>query len=87
ALSAYDFDQAQAVLNLYHDSLAAWHQNVMNTVNSITSPVYQPYFEPGTARFDTAFAGVTNRLLGQGGSRFYDKSALFHLHGEYKVSA
>jgi len=84
ALSAYDFDQAQAVMNLYRDSLALWHQNVLDIVNNGAAT---PFFEPGTERFDTAFAGVTNRLLGQGGSRFYDKSALFHLHGEYKFSA
>ena len=86
ALSAYDFDQAQSVMNLYRDSLVAWHQAVQNYVNNLQG-LYQPYFEPGTERFDTAFAGVTNRLLGQGGSRFYDKSALFHLHGEYKFHA
>lgn len=82
ALSQYDYNQAQAVLNLYQDTLNAWHQNVRDIVNSTTN-----YLAPGTAGFDTAFAGVTSRLLGQGGSRFYDKSALFHLHGEYKFHA
>jgi iron complex outermembrane receptor protein len=82
ALSQYNYSQAASVLNLYQDTLAAWHQNVRDLVNSETN-----FLMPGTAAFDTAFAGVTNRLLGQGGSRFYDKSALFHLHGEYKFSA
>lgn len=82
ALSQYNFDQAQAILNLYQDSLKVWHQSVRDYVNGLTN-----YLAPGTEGFDTAFAGVTSRLLGQGGSRFYDKSALFHLHGEYKFHA
>lgn len=42
----------------------------------------EPYFEPGTERFNQAFDSITNRLLGQGGTRFFDRSALFHVHGE-----
>lgn len=87
-LSAYNFDQAAAVMNLYQDSLAAWHHRVLDAVNGIYVPgINEPFFEPGTDRFDTAFAGVKGRLLGQGGAGFYDKSALFHLHGEYKFHA
>lgn len=86
-LSTYNFDQAQAVLNMYQDSLTAWHNIVRDSVNNMMIGTYMPFFEPGSQGFDTAFAGVTSRLLGQGGSKFYDKSALFHLHGEYKFSA
>lgn len=42
-----------------------------------------PYFEPGTARFDSLFNDVTGRLFTDNGSRFYDKSALYHGQGEY----
>ncbi len=41
------------------------------------------YFEPGTARFDSLFNDVTSRLFTEGGSRFYDKSSLYHAQGEY----
>lgn len=40
------------------------------------------YFEPGTVRFQEAFDSITTNLVGQGGTRFFDRSALFHLHGE-----
>ena len=38
-------------------------------------------------QFDTAFAGITSRkTFGEGGSRFFDKSALYHVQGEYKFT-
>ncbi|MEL7161828.1 MAG: TonB-dependent receptor, partial [Bacteroidota bacterium] len=40
------------------------------------------FFEPGTARFQQAFDSITGNLIGQGGTRFFDRSALFHVHGE-----
>ena len=42
----------------------------------------QDFFEPGTERFQQAFAEITGRLPTEGGTQFYDKSALYHLHGE-----
>ena len=42
----------------------------------------EDFFEPGTERFEEAFADITSRLPTDGGTRFYDKSALYHLHGE-----
>jgi len=86
-LSTYDFQQSQAVLNMYNASLTDWHQAVKDSLNNYTAFNYVPFFEPGTDRFDTAFAGVTDRLLGQGGARLYDKSALYHAHAEYKFHA
>jgi len=86
-LSVYDFNQAQSVLSLFNDSLTRWHGLVRDSLNRLNVGNIQPLFIPGTEGFDTAFAGVTDRLLGQGGARFYDKSALFHLHGEYKFKA
>jgi iron complex outermembrane recepter protein len=43
-----------------------------------------PRYEPGTPEFDEKFKDVTGRTFSEGGSRFYDKSALYHVHGEYK---
>jgi outer membrane receptor protein involved in Fe transport len=88
---SYDYHQHDAILNFYHSDVAGMHQALKDSLNNLTilnpdgSFFIQPFFEPGTERFDTAFAGVTSRLLGQGGARFYDRSALYHLHGEYKA--
>jgi outer membrane receptor protein involved in Fe transport len=40
-------------------------------------------FEPGTARFDSALKAITSRVSYlENGSRFYDKSALYHIQAE-----
>ena len=38
---------------------------------------------PGSADFDTAFNDITSRLFTDGGTRFFDKSALYHIQGQY----
>jgi iron complex outermembrane receptor protein len=40
--------------------------------------------EPGTAAFDSLFTYITTRSFADGGSRLVDRSALYHIMGEYK---
>lgn len=80
----YNFSLADSLLGTIGDSLQAWHQEALAYANSTTTPGSYPYFPAGSYEFDTAFAGITSRPLGQGGSKFFDRSALYHLHGEYK---
>lgn len=46
----------------------------------------QNFFEPGTERFQQEFDQITSTLNNDSlkGTRFFDRSALYHLHGEYK---
>lgn len=77
------------LMNNHYDTLVYYHGQAQNYVNGIGNPINanHPFFEPGTYEFDTAFASVTSRRsYSQGGSRFYDKSALYHVHGEYKFT-
>ncbi|MCF8461941.1 MAG: TonB-dependent receptor [Flavobacteriales bacterium] len=80
-------DEVQAILNQHPDQLAAWHQQ---TANALEDDPLQGYPNPGSQTFNELFNEITttvytdNKLDG-GGSRFYDKSALYHLHGEYKL--
>ena len=39
---------------------------------------------PGTPMFDSLFNHFTSLDFADGGTRFFDRSALYHLHGEYK---
>ncbi len=39
---------------------------------------------PGTPMFDSLFTHFTTRTFAEGGTRFFDRSALYHIHGEYK---
>lgn len=41
------------------------------------------FYEPGTERFQLKFDSITSTLSNQGGTRFFDNSALYHTHGEY----
>lgn len=43
-------------------------------------------FAPGTARFDSAFNAITSRTNQNGGSRFFDQSALYHVAAEFKFN-
>lgn len=79
----------QYFYNNYYDSLVQWHQLVRDSTD-FGKPHPQrggiDHFLPGTARFDSAFQAVTSRTNREGGSRFYDRSALYHIMGEYKFT-
>jgi iron complex outermembrane receptor protein len=80
------FDEAiydQVMVDNY-DALVALHNKVRNKVNNKINLNELSFFEPGTARFDSALASITSRNLSEGGSKLKDKSALYHLHAEYK---
>lgn len=62
----------------YH-ALAEAFADSANPLNRET----QDFLTPGTPEFQEAFDDITSRLsFSEGGTRFFDRSALFHLHGE-----
>ena len=70
------------------DSLAFYHSLAQSQVAK-GNPLFQSvdFYEPGTARFDQEFNSITSRLgYSEGGTRFFDRSALYHTHGEYKFN-
>ena len=82
------FDQAAAskFLVTYQDSLIKWHNDARNFAD--TSDTNNPYYVPGTQRFTDVFNRLTStksskRDIQNGGTGFYDKSALYHVQGEY----
>ncbi|OYU95466.1 MAG: TonB-dependent receptor [Bacteroidetes bacterium B1(2017)] len=70
--------------NYYYDSLTRYHNLVRNETD--TKPSNQtgglPRFEPGTTRFDSAYKDIISLTNREGGSRFFDQSALYHIMGE-----
>lgn len=77
------------LLQNYYDSLVKFHNAAEIFANGVGNPIFgnQAFLQPGTAAFDSAFRSITSReTFAGGGSRFYDKSALQHVHGEYKFS-
>ncbi len=69
-------------LNKYNSVISGWHQNVRNNVDNgqFTRP------EAGSPEFDSLFNYITSRTFTEGGSKFYDKSALYHIMGEYQFN-
>jgi iron complex outermembrane recepter protein len=70
------------------DWLAQQHQSATEYANRANANTSTPaFYEPGTPRFDSLFNSITSRKNTEGGTRFYDKSALYHAHGEYRFSS
>lgn len=81
----FDFDAANAWLNQYQDSLTYWHQLAAiqsNKANPLIRST-KDFYQPGTERFETVFDSITSLKNTEGGTRFFDQSALYHAHGEY----
>lgn len=81
----FDSNAANAWLDSHYDSLVYWHGLASGSANlaNVLLPTSQDFFEPGTERFQSAFDSITSLKNTEGGTRFYDKSALYHVHGEY----
>jgi iron complex outermembrane receptor protein len=83
-------DSINGILGLFQDSLAVWHQETQNAAEN-TFLGGKPYAQVGTQEFNDLFNAYTSRIytdtsIAGGGTKFYDKSALYHLHGEYKIT-
>lgn len=68
------------LLKYHYDSLLLFHNNSRAYANTFGTA----RFEPGTARYDSAFNAITSTYKNAGGSKFFDQSALYHVAGEYK---
>ena len=83
-----NFSQLVNVINSNQDSLTNWHNEIQGLVNGAT--IFNPneFLEPGTPEFEEAFNRITSSLPTdeQRGTRFFDRSKLFHVHGEYKFT-
>ncbi|MFN8165068.1 MAG: TonB-dependent receptor [Bacteroidia bacterium] len=77
------------LMNNYYDSLVLYHNNASLYADTLTNAALNkfPFYVPGTSRFDSLFALITSRKsFSEGGSRFYDKSKLYHAQAEYKFT-
>ncbi len=84
----------QELINAHPELLQNYHNMAVEHVNNVYDVDGQgtpPFLEPGSEEFEEAFNEiisttrydpVTGNLIG--GTKFYDKSALYHLQSEYK---
>jgi outer membrane receptor protein involved in Fe transport len=88
----YDYAGQQAWLNQYNDTLRMWHSMVENWTNNGNAGLVgiDPvgFYAPGSDAFNEAFSRLTSlkNNEGEGGTRFYDKSSLYHFHAEKQFS-
>ena len=87
----FNFDslQARQWLANNQDLLVNYHNAALQFADTREVPGRtQAFFEPGTERFNQLFKEITskksNKRDEEGGTRFFDRSALYHIHGEYK---
>lgn len=84
----YDYEAQQEWLLNYQDSLSRWHGLVENWTNTGNAGLIgidsTGFFAPGSAQFNEAFERITSlkNNEGEGGTRFFDRSALYHVHAE-----
>ena len=81
------FDRAAATkwIEDHHDLLTQFHQEdaaLSDKGNPLVNS--KDRYVPGTDRFNQEFDRIRNTYNTEGGTRFYDASALYHVHGEYK---
>ena len=84
--TSFDSTAASQWLIDNRDSLLSWHSQAAAIANLSSGTNSENFYEPGTARFNEKFNEITSKLANEeeGGTRFYDRSALYHVHGEYK---
>jgi outer membrane receptor protein involved in Fe transport len=85
------FDQAAADAwfadPVNQQNLFAWHSETEAAANlGVPGDNTADFYEPGTMRFQELFDQITSRPSGDvaGGTKFIDRSALYHVHGEYQ---
>lgn len=88
--AGYPADSQEAQIQWQRDhkeQLIEWHRQAEEYANKANrSRQSLDFFVPGTARYDSLFNSIISRKNNndENGTLFFDKSALFHVHGEYK---
>jgi iron complex outermembrane recepter protein len=87
----FDFDSARRWLVYYVDTLRAWHSQAEIFANKKTSTPTDrsiDFLVPGSPEFYQLFNHYVNSKSNsiEKGTKFFDKSALYHVNGEYQFN-
>ena len=77
----YNFQAADSIMNINSNQMQEWHNQARKDADNKGVP----FLIPGTQAYKDAFNEIISKPLGQGGSKLVDRSALYHIHGEYKI--
>ena len=75
---AYDFEGAQQVLQNHPEEITEWHAEARASQDGNR-------LIPGTPEFQEVFDDITNTVVSEGGTKYVDRSSLYHSHAEYKI--
>ena len=75
---AYDFEGAQEVLKDHPEEVTEWHARARASQDGNR-------LIPGTELFQEVFDDITNTKVSEGGTKYVDRSSLYHAHTEYKI--
>ena len=85
--SSFDTVEAQMWFDNNYNTLVGWHNNSRTYADTFSGQFFKGHFFPGSPEFSDAFNRITSIKSGEaGGTRFFDKSALYHVHGEYRFT-
>ena len=85
SLSNSDYrDSVNAMALRNSEDFSRWHSN--NHYATINRNGGGDSLIPGTSAFEALKNDIISKTAAEGGSRLYDKSALYHVHGEYKFN-
>lgn len=84
----FDTTSSLQWLREHQTELMGWHELAQQYANGPDPLVNttKAFLTPGTPEFQEAFDRITALKSTEGGTRFYDKSALYHVHGEYRFA-
>ena len=87
-VSSFDNEAAKQWLIDNNALMREWHSEAEDFANGPGQPGSQAeaFYEPGTERFEQEFERISTSLRSEGGTRFFDNSALYHAHGEYRFT-
>jgi len=81
---SFDRDAANKWLEENRDLVTSWHDETEAVANMQSNPnTTVDFFQPGTERFQQEFDDIRSTLRTDGGTQFFDRSSLYHVHGEY----
>jgi outer membrane receptor protein involved in Fe transport len=82
----FDTAKANYLLSQYPDLLAAFHSAAREYANQSTTTYPNAEYKIGSKQYDSLYNDITSRRFNEGGSKFFDRSKLYHIAGEYKFN-
>ncbi|NRB49114.1 MAG: TonB-dependent receptor [Saprospiraceae bacterium] len=73
----YDFEAAAEILGDNPALLQQWHDQARAAMDGNA-------LIPGTDLFNEVFEDITSTVVSEGGTKYVDRSSLYHFHGEYR---